>query len=263
MSLSFRILGCGSSGGVPRIDGDWGACDPNNPKNKRSRCSLLVSREHNHEITNLLIDTSPDMREQLIAAQAKHIDGVLISHDHADQTHGIDDLRALVYRYRKRIPVWMDTATSQTVTSRFEYCFQEIKNSGYPSILEEKRIHENLEPICVEGAGGSIEAQPFYQEHGRIQSLGFRIGEVAYSSDISDLPKTSWPYFDGVKIWVVDALRYTPHPTHFHLEKTIEMVNKLNIEQAILTNLHIDLDYKTLCDDLPKNIRPAFDGMVF
>ncbi len=199
MSLSFRILGWGSSGGVPLIDGDWGACDPNNPKNKRSRCSLLVSSEHNHEITNLLIDTSPDMREQLIAAQAKHIDGVLISHDHADQTHGIDDLRALVYRYRKRIPVWMDTATSQTVTSRFEYCFQEIKNSGYPSILEEKESMKILNPFVWKGQGVVSRLSPFINSMGVFNRLAFELVKLRILQTLVICPKPAGLILMGLK----------------------------------------------------------------
>ncbi len=262
MSLRFRILGCGSSGGVPRIDGEWGACDPNEPKNKRSRCSLLVSKKSGEGITNLLIDTSPDMREQLIGAAAGHIDGVVFTHDHADQSHGIDDLRALVYRYMKRIPVWMDENTSKTITSRFAYCFSELKDSGYPSILEEKRIEPSLSPIEIQGEGGTITAQPFFQQHGRIQSLGYRIDDVVYSPDVSEIPEESRAYFKGANIWIVDALRYTPHPTHFHLDKTLDYIEKLHIPRAFLTNLHIDMDYQTLCEALPQHIKPSYDGMV-
>ena len=263
MSLHFRILGCGSSGGVPRIDGDWGDCDPNEPKNKRSRCSLLVSSTTEEGVTNLLIDTSPDMREQLIAAQAGHIDAVAFTHDHADQSHGIDDLRALAYKFRKRIPVWMDARTSETITDRFAYCFREINNSGYPSILEEKRIDQSFKIVEVKGKGGPITAQPFPVEHGRITALGYKIGDVVYTPDVSEIPTESFDYIYGAETWVVDALRPTPHPTHFHLEKTLNYIEKFNVKRAFLTNLHIDMDYKTLGDALPQHVQPSFDGLVF
>ncbi|MGC6471812.1 MAG: MBL fold metallo-hydrolase [Parvibaculales bacterium] len=263
MSLQYRILGCGSSGGVPRIDGDWGECDPTEPKNKRSRCSLLVSSSSGEGTTNLLIDTSPDMREQLIAAQAGHIDAVAFTHDHADQSHGIDDLRALAYKFRQRIPVWMDERTSRTITDRFAYCFRELNNSGYPSILEEKRIDDTHAPIEVSGAGGLISAKPFPVEHGRITALGYRFGNVVYTPDVSEIPDESVGYIEDVDTWVVDALRPTPHPTHFHLEKTLAYIEKFKVKQAFLTNLHIDMDYKTLCDALPQHVQPSYDGLVF
>lgn len=261
MSLVARILGCGSSGGVPRIDGDWGACNPKNPKNKRGRCSLLVSRTAPNGTTNVLIDTSPDMREQLIASKAEHIDAVVYTHDHADQTHGIDDLRALVYRHRKRIPIWMNEETSKTITTRFAYCFAELADSGYPSILEEKRISESLPVIPVEGAGGVITLQPIWLQHGRIRSLGYKIDNLIYSPDLNDIPENSLAFFSGVKTWIVDALRYTPHPTHFHLDQTKEFISKLGIPHAVLTNMHIDMDFDMLVKELPDNIEPAFDGM--
>ena len=261
MKLKFTILGCGSSGGVPRIDGDWGICDPNEPKNRRRRCSLLIQIENTQGITNIVIDTSPDLREQIIDAGVNRIDAVLLTHDHADQTHGIDDLRALVYKHMRHIPVWMDEATAQTIKTRFKYCFEELNNSGYPSILEDCRITDPLTPLQLEGEGGTVDVIPFYQQHGRIRSLGYKIGNMAYSSDISELPEESLKYIEGVDVWIVDALRQTPHPTHFHLEKTLEHIERLNVKKAYLTNLHIDMDYATLCKDLPDYIRPAYDGL--
>ena len=263
MTVTFRILGCGSSGGVPRIHGDWGDCDALNPKNRRTRCSMLVTKTGADGKTNLLIDTSPDMRDQLIDAGAKWLDGVLYTHDHADQTHGIDDLRALVYARRQRIKVWMDYATAQTLTKRFAYCFSQMRGSDYPSILEDNRITVPYPKIAVNGEGGSVTAIPFRQIHGRIDSLGFRIGDVAYSSDISELPEESEDALHELDVWVVDALRRTPHPTHFHLEKTLRKIEKIKPRRAILTNLHIDMDYKTLAEELPENVYPAYDGMEF
>lgn len=263
MSLSFRILGCGSSGGVPRLDGNWGDCDPENPKNRRTRCSLLVQRTGKEGTTNVLIDTSPDMRNQLIDANVTWLDAILYSHDHADQTHGIDDVRAMVYAKQKRIEVWMDEATSQTLTSRFGYCFEQSAGTLYPAILKDNRIKTPYREITVAGEGGTITATPFRQIHGNIDSLGFRFQNIAYSSDISDIPEESYPMLEGLECWVVDALRRAPHPTHFHLDKTLAEIERFKPKRAILTNLHVDMDYAQLCNELPKNIIPAFDGYEF
>lgn len=263
MSLSFRILGCGSSGGVPRLDGNWGDCDPDNPKNRRTRCSLLVQRKSEEGTTNVLIDTSPDMRSQLIDANVTWLDAILYSHDHADQTHGIDDVRAMVYAKQKRIEVWMDAATSKTLTNRFGYCFEQSAGSLYPAILKDNRIKKPYQDITVSGKGGAITATPFRQIHGGIDSLGFRIGNVAYSSDISDIPEESYSLLEGLDCWVVDALRRAPHPTHFHLGRTLAEIERFKPKRAILTNLHVDLDYQHLCNELPENVVPAFDGLEF
>ena len=254
MNVALRILGCGSSGGVPRIDGNWGVCDRDNPKNRRTRCSLLATRRTEAGHTRLLIDTAPDMRAQLIEAGAAWLDGVLYTHDHADQTHGIDDLRAMVYARRRRIRVWMDDATAKTLTGRFGYCFEQPADSGYPSILEDNRIAPPYMPIRIEGEGGVIEALPFRQIHGRIESLGFRIGNVAYSPDISDLPDESRPALENLDCWIVDALRREPHPTHFHLDKTLQIIEEIAPKAAVLTNMHVDMDYETLCRELPPHI---------
>ena len=263
MSLSFRILGCGSSGGVPRLDGNWGDCDPDNPKNRRTRCSLLVQNKTAGGTTNVLIDTSPDMRNQLIDANVTWLDAILYSHDHADQTHGIDDVRAMVYAKQKRIEVWMDQATSKTLTNRFGYCFEQGAGTLYPAILKDNRIKKPYQDITVSGEGGAITATPFRQIHGRIDSLGFRIGNVAYSSDISDIPEESCSLLEGLDCWVVDALRRDPHPTHFHLDRTLAEIERFKPKRAILTNLHVDLDYQHLCNELPENVVPAFDGLEF
>lgn len=264
MSLTFRVLGCGSSGGVPRMDGDWGQCDPSNPKNRRTRCSLLVKQQiGNGKTTNVLIDTSPDMRAQLLEAQTHWVDAILYTHDHADQTHGIDDVRAMVYAKRKRIDVWMDAPTADTLTSRFGYCFQQAEGSGYPALLNDNRIEKPFRDIKISGEGGDIIATPFRQIHGSIDSLGFRIGDVAYSSDISELPEESFEAVSGLQCWIVDALRRAPHPTHFHLEKTLEMLALFKPQKAILTNLHVDLDYEALLKELPAGVIPAYDGIEY
>ncbi len=263
MSLKFRILGCGSSGGVPRIHGDWGLCDPANQKNRRTRCSMLVTRKAAGGETNVLIDTSPDMHRQLIDANIRWLDAVLYSHDHADQTHGIDDLRAMAYAKHQRIDVWMDAATAKTLTDRFGYCFKQLAGSDYPSILKDNRIKKPYQTIGIDGAGGQIIAAPFRQIHGRIDSIGYRINNIAYSSDINEVPEESEQILTGLDIWVVDALRRDPHPSHFHLEKTLKVIEKFKPRRAILTNLHIDMDYETLCAELPNHIRPAYDGLCF
>ena len=262
-NLKVTILGCGSSGGVPRITGDWGICDKNNPKNYRTRCSILVSQFNGEtDETRVLVDTSPDMRAQLIAADAGWLDAVLYTHDHADQTHGIDDLRAIAYERRKKLPVWMDEATSKRLKARFGYCFEAPAGSGYPPILEEHRIESDHSAISIEGAGGVLTAKPFLQRHGPIDSLGFKFGNIAYSSDISELPDDSSDQIRGISLWIVDALRRDTHPTHFNLDQALEKIASLGVQRAILTNLHIDMDYETLCKELPAHIRPAYDGMV-
>lgn len=264
MKLRATILGSGSSGGVPRIGGYWGACDPKEPRNRRRRCSLLIEQWDDDPArkTTILVDTSPDMRDQLIDANVHWIDGVLYTHDHADQSHGIDDLRMVALNGRRRVDVWMDEATAKTLTSRFDYCFRQAPGSGYPAILQEHRIGKFGEPIRVEGAGGTIEAIPFDQDHGGIRSLGFRFGPLAYSSDLVDLPEESFALIEGVDCWIVDALRYTPHPTHAHVERSLEWIARVKPRRGVLTNLHVDLDYRQLSSELPENVEPAFDGMT-
>lgn len=265
MSLEITILGCGSSGGVPRLShagGDWGACDPENPRNKRSRCSILVRRQSHGGETSVLVDTSPDMREQLLAANCGHLDAVLITHNHADQTHGIDDLRALVYAARKRIDVYSDRRGLDGLLHRFGYIFETPENSEYPPIANAHEIAEPFRAFEIFGAGGAIPVLAFGQEHGRIRSLGFRFGNIAYSSDVSDLSDEAFAALEGIDLWILDALRYAPHPTHANVETALAWIAKVKPARAVLTNLHIDLDYETLKRELPAGVEPAFDGMV-
>ena len=263
MSLTFTILGCGSSGGVPRPALGWGDCDPANPKNRRRRCSLLVERRSaSGGRTRVLIDTSPDLREQLLGAEVDWLDGVLFTHEHADHTHGIDDLRPLFVHKRRRVDVHLDEATSRAMHARFGYCFMTPPGSEYPPILSERRLVPG-QAVTIDGPGGSIEAVPVLQNHGDIPSLGFRFGNVAYSADIKNLPPESIAALAGLDVWIVDALRRTPHPSHLTVDEALAWIARIKPKRAILTNLHSDLDYEALRASLPPNIEPAYDRMSF
>jgi phosphoribosyl 1,2-cyclic phosphate phosphodiesterase len=258
-TISFRILGCGSSGGVPRLGGQWGACDPTNPKNARMRCSLLVTRQSGDNFTRVLIDTTPDMRGQLLAAEVGTLDAVVYTHSHADHVHGIDDLRMIVFNMRQRLQVWADGDTSNDLLGRFGYAFVQPKGSAYPSICELNDIEGD---ITVSGAGGDITLTPFKVEHGRIDALGFRIGDVAYLPDVSSIPDAAWKTLQNLDTWIVDALRREPHPTHSHLANTLDWIARAAPRQAILTNMHNDLDYATVAAETPDHIHPAYDGLT-
>ena len=258
MSLRFTILGCGSSGGVPRLGGHWGACDPTNPKNRRQRCSLLVEQTAASGVTRVLIDTSPDLRNQLLGADIGRLDGVVFTHDHADHTHGIDDLRMIVFNMRARLPVWADAATQVTLHQRFGYTFVQPEGSAYPPILDMQDLDG---PITITGDGGDVTLTPFAVRHGRIMANGLRIGDLAYLPDVSDMPEEAWAHVEGLKVWILDCLRYEPHPTHIHLEKSLDWIARAAPERAVLTNLHIDLDYDTLLAETPEHVDVAYDGM--
>ena len=259
--LEITILGSGSSGGVPRADGDWGDCDPHEPKNQRSRCSLLVRRlgeGAEHEKT-VLVDTSPDLRSQTAAAGAKRLDAVLLTHDHADQTHGIDDIRAFFIRQRARIPTYMDEVTTASMMRRFGYVFD--GEGGYPGIAERHVLPAHGEAWHIDGPSGAIPVVTFDQDHGGIRSVGYRFGDVAYSSDVVHLDDHAFAALHGLDVWIVDALRWRPHPTHAHVERALEWIERVRPRRAILTNMHIDLDYNDLKRKLPKGVEPAFDGL--
>lgn len=257
--LTFTVLGCGSSGGVPRLGGIWGDCDPTNPKNRRRRCSLLITRETAAGATRVLIDTSPDMREQLLDAGVGHLDGVVYTHSHADHMHGIDDLRQVVFNQRQRLPVWADGPTQEALLSRFGYAFVQPEGSPYPPILD---LHTIAGPVTVPGAGGPVTLIPFRADHGSMDALGFRIGPLAYLPDAVDIPVESWPILAGLDCWIVDALRRKPHPTHAHLDMTLGWIARAKPVRAVITNMHIDLDYEILQAELPSSVTPAFDGMT-
>ena len=257
--LRFTILGCGSSGGVPRLGNDWGDCDPANPKNHRRRCSLLVERIGSGGTTRVLIDTPPDMREQLLDAGVGTLDAVVYTHSHADHVHGIDDLRQVVFNMRARLPVWADGPTQEALLSRFGYAFVQPQGSPYPPILDLYTIDG---PVRIDGPGGPVTLKPFHADHGSIDALGFRIGGLAYLPDAVGIPEASWPCLHDLDVWIVDALRRRPHPTHAHLAMTLDWIARAAPARAIITNMHVDLDYATLDGETPAHITPAHDGMV-
>lgn len=256
------ILGCGSSGGVPRIGNIWGVCDPAEPRNRRRRCSLLVEGwgTHASQPTRILIDTGCDLREQLLDANVGRVDGVLYTHEHADHTHGIDDLRVLALNNRRRVDVFFTADTGARLHEAFGYCFKTAPGSDYPPILNGHVIEAGTE-FEIGGPGGTIRVLPFTQEHGNITSLGFRIGGFAYSCDLSGIPNQSAEAVSGLDTWVLDALRPTPHPSHLSLPESLALIQQYRPREAILTNLHIDMDYRETDAKTPENVHPAFDGM--
>ncbi|WP_299484133.1 MBL fold metallo-hydrolase [uncultured Roseibium sp.] len=260
MSVELTVLGCGSSAGVPRIGNDWGVCDPNEPKNRRSRCSLLVEKRGEYGCTTVLIDTGPDLRQQMLTANVVHVDAVLYTHSHADHLHGIDDLRAFWLFSRKRTPVHMDAYTYERAHAAFAYCFETPAGSNYPPILEHKLIEPDT-AIEIIGDGGTLTFEPILVTHGEINALGFRIDNAAYIPDVSDIPENSLKKLKSLDILLLDCLRRNPHPSHFCLEESLQWTQRINPKNAVFTNLHCDLDYATLQSELPENIATAYDGM--
>jgi phosphoribosyl 1,2-cyclic phosphate phosphodiesterase len=259
--VRVTILGCGSSPGVPRIGNDWGACDSREPKNRRSRCALLIERFGTAaDPTTVLVDTGPDVRGQLLAAGVKHLDAVIYTHPHADHIHGIDDLRAVWQNSKRLVDIYADKSTKERLDKAFGYCFESPPGSFYPPILKHHPMVAGT-PISISGAGGPIVILPFRQIHGDIDSLGLRVERLAYSCDISNVPSESESILTGLDVWIVDALRYRMHPSHFSVADALTWIDKLKPKRAILTHMHTDLDYGRLRKDLPPEIEPAFDGM--
>jgi phosphoribosyl 1,2-cyclic phosphate phosphodiesterase len=257
MSFKVTILGCGASSGVPIIGNIWGNCDPNNPKNRRRRSSIFID----YESTRILVDTSPDMREQLIDAKISTFDAVFYTHEHADHTHGIDDLRMIYYlNNQTSIPIYSDARCLNELQQRFPYLFGIGDNPATPQdfnpFLEPHVI--NTQPFNI----GDVPLQPFLQDHGTITTLGFRIEDFAYSTDAVHLDESAFDVLNGVKVWVVDCLRRSPSKVHAHLDKTLQWIERVQPEYAYFTQMSADLDYDTLCRELPPNIRPAYDGQV-
>ena len=247
--MRVTVLGCGTSGGVPRIGNVWGVCDPAEPRNRRRRSSILVQSAS----TTLIVDTSPDMREQCLDIDLQQLDAALYTHDHADHVNGIDDLRGFALLQGRRVPIYGDRDTIGSLQQRFAYIFAESK--AYPPIATAHAIDG---PFAV----GDIEVLPFRQIHGAMHSLGFRFGDIAYSTDLNDLPEASFELLRDLDVWIVDALRPQPHPTHTHLAQTLEWIERLRPKRAILTHMTWDMDYQTLCRELPAGVEPAYDGLV-
>ena len=195
----------------------------------------------------------------MLAVGVGHVDAVLYTHDHADQTHGIDDLRVFAMRRRRRIPAWMDAATHGALTHRFRYIFETVQD--YPAILDAHALPPLGQAFEIQGDGGPVPVTTFDQIHGPIRSVGYRFGGIAYSSDVSDLDDDAIEAVSGCALWIVDALRFTPHPTHAHVDKALDWISRAQVKRAVLTNLHIDLDYAQLSATLPDNVMAAYDGM--
>jgi phosphoribosyl 1,2-cyclic phosphate phosphodiesterase len=260
----FTILGCSSSPGVPRITGDWGNCDPRNPKNRRTRASFLVEQiAPDGGITTIVIDTGPDFREQMIRAGVGAVDAVLYTHAHADHIHGIDDLRGFFHNTHERIPIWADRPTMDRIREGFGYCLETPPGSNYPPIVRPVFIERLDRSFVIEGPGGPVKIYPHKQQHGDIHSLGFRFGKVAYCSDISDFPAESVEKVQDLDILIIDALQYRPHPSHLSVEQSLAWIERLRPRRAILTHMHTPLDYDTVLAETPDHVEPAYDQMEF
>lgn len=252
--MTVTVLGCGSSGGLPLIGNDWGKCDPHNPKNRRTRASILIE----HEDTILLIDTSPDMREQFLRENVQKLTAVLYTHAHADHCHGIDDLRSMNWRMKAPIDVYGDAPTMEKITTRFDYIFNHrVEGDAY--------YKPSLTPYVIEAGKplqfGKLTVIPFEQDHTYVKTLGFRVGPFAYTTDAKHLNEQAFEVLKGVEVWVVDCVSKNPHPTHSHLQQTMEWVERVKPKQAYLTHMGQGLDYETISGELPSHIRPAYDGL--
>ena len=246
---------------MPWVWSAWSWVKSTPSRNRRRRCALLVQRGVSKARTSVLVDTPPDLREQLLDAGVDRLDGVLFTHDHADHTHGIDDLRGIFFNIKRRLPVWADVPTRRTLEARFTYCFQQPPGSSYPAILQAYDITPP-QPVPIEGRGGVIEAVPVPLEHGDMPSLGFRFGNVAYSPDVSGIPESSVPLLQGLDVWIIDALRPMPHPSHFSVQQALDWVARVGARRAILTHMTVELDYETLRRQLPTNVEVGYDGMA-
>lgn len=225
----------------------------------RRRCSLLIERISDTGTTTVLVDTSPDMRAQLLDAGVGALDAVLFTHEHADHTHGIDDLRMIVINMRQKVQVWADAPTRKSLLARFGYAFETPEGSAYPPILE---LNDITGSFAINGPGGLIPIKPFALPHGTISTTCFRVGGLAYCPDVSAIPQAAAANLVDLDWLIIDALRYSPHPSHANLDQALAWIDEFAPKQALLTNLHIDLDYKTLANETPDNVMPAFDGMV-
>ncbi|WP_173931774.1 MBL fold metallo-hydrolase [Chelativorans sp. Marseille-P2723] len=258
--IRLTILGCGSSPGVPRITGDWGACDPCNPRNRRSRAAAMVERiKPDGRVTRVAIDTGPDFREQMIRAKVTSLDAVVYTHPHADHIHGVDDLRGYVLAQRRMMDIYADERTMARLREGFGYCFETPPGSSYPPILLPHIIRGKF---TITGEGGPLSFTPLLQIHGDMHSLGLRVEDIAYCPDVSDFPEETVPLLSGLKVLVIDALQYHPHPSHFSLGEALQWIERLEPRRAVLTHMHTPLDYETVRQETPSHVEPAYDGMI-
>jgi phosphoribosyl 1,2-cyclic phosphate phosphodiesterase len=251
--VKVTMLGSGTSSGVPRIGGDWGLCDPAEPKNRRTRVSILVE----HADTRIVVDTGPDFRAQMLACGVSTLDAILYTHDHADHTHGIDDVRQIFHAMKRPVDAWAHPKTWARLKTRFDYVF--AGRDGYPPTMA---AHDLTGPLTIAG----VRVTPFEQIHGDIKSNGFRFDAdgfaVAYSTDLNDLPDAAFTALEGVDVWIVDALRRYPHPSHTHLAQTLEWVARVRPRRAVLTHMDQSMDYATLRAELPEGVEPGYDMLV-
>lgn len=265
-SVTLTLMGTGSSGGVPRVGNVWGDCDPDEPRNRRRRCSLLIEQRQSldalvEEKTTVVVDTGADLREQLLAAEVNSIEGVVLTHSHADHIFGLDDLRQMAIKLQRPIDVWVDKTTRQQVMAAFAYCFEQAPGSSYPSFCTEHTLTPN-QSFIVEGPGGGISLNTLVAEHGDISALGVRIGDAVYLPDMKRISDAeSIAMLSDIDVLIVDALRYTTHPSHMNVEECLAFIEQIEPNKAILTNMHGDLDYQTLKRSLPQGVTPGYDGM--
>lgn len=260
--IRLTILGCASSPGVPRINGDWGNCDPDNPKNRRRRPAALIERiRSNGGTTRVAIDTGPDFREQMLSARVSALDAVVYTHPHADHIHGIDDLRSFALQNHGLVDIYADQPTLERLHEGFGYCFHTPPGSNYPPILRANPIDHSAD-ISIDGEGGILTLTPLPQTHGSITSLGFRVGSIAYCPDVSGFPDETVGQLQDLEYLVIDALQYRRHPSHLSLEEALDWINRLAPRHAVLTHMHIPLDYETVMSETPAHVEPGYDGMA-
>lgn len=258
--MKVTILGCGAATGCPGVGIGWGACDPSEPRNRRLRASILVEETRGRDSVRLLVDTSPDLRQQLLNAEIERLDGVLWTHGHADHLHGIDDLRAINRIMGRPLPCWLDATTLDIARRRFSYVFEPLPEGQtfyFKPVLEPHAVTPGT-PFDAAG----ISVVPFHQDHGWADTLGFRFGSVAYSTDVVELDDAAFAALEGVKVWIVDALSPRPHSTHAHVDKALDWIKRVRPERAVLTHMGVDLDYRSLSAAVPPGVEVAYDGMV-
>lgn len=250
--MKITVLGCGSSGGVPLIGNNWGRCNSANPRNRRTRVSILVEQGD----TTLLVDTSPDLRQQALSCNLQNLSAVLYTHAHADHCHGIDELRSINWLTQKPIDIWAAPQTLQELEEHFPYIFRNSR----PNTFHKPSVHQHI--IESEFKIGDIKIIPFEQDHGYSTTLGFRFGNFAYSTDVKNISEAAFETLEGIEVWVVDCIRREPHQTHSHLEQTLNWIERIKPQQSYLTHMNETMDYDALITELPSGVAPAYDGLV-